>query len=85
LIQLSLLEIKGSARLKVLSLIGKACPLLTHFTIDGAFVNKKHILALILGESDTNLMDLNKPLPSWCKGGALEHLVIPGKFLSPIC
>ncbi len=85
LTQLSLLEIKGSAGLKVLSLIGKVCPSLTHLMIDGDCLFKKHVLALILGASDTNLMDLNKPLPSWCKGEAVEHLDVPEKFLSPIC
>lgn len=85
LTQLSLLELEGSARLKVLSLIGKACPALTHFTIEGTYLCKKHILVLILGECETNLLDLNKPLPSWCEGETLEHLVVEAKFLSPIC
>lgn len=89
LTHLSLLEICFEARFTALTLIGEACSSLTHFTIDGTMLQKRDVLALILGKSGVNLLDRNEfnagHSPSWCNDQLLEHLEVPPEFLSPIC
>ena len=89
LTNLSLLQTSPRVKFTVLTLIGKACPLLSHLTVCGRLLDKRDILALILGETVNNLLDFeefhNRKLPPWCEDRALEHLLVPSEYLSPIC
>lgn len=89
LTQLSLLEICSNSRFTALTLIGEACPSLSHLSIDGSVLKKRDILALILGITGVKLLDISEfnadQSPSWCNDEVLEHLAVPPEYLSPIC
>ena len=72
----------------VLGYIGKSCPSLSHLSVNGGDkMDKKVILALVLGELAFKLLDCkdSQLLPSWCEDEELEHLVIPSDLITPIC
>ena len=71
--------------LTALLTIGKSCPSLSHLNVDGYGIEKKHLLALMMGEALVDWLPPNEDEASWCTDDALEHLVIPHELLSPIC
>ncbi len=88
LTHLSLMEMHPSLDRNIaLGLIGKACPLLSHLSVNGGEMDKDDIFALILGESCYKLksgFQGNKD-PPWYEDRVVEHLVFPPEFLSPTC
>jgi len=78
LTHLSLYPMSPSVRLEVLSRLGKACPSLTHLTVNGACMHGCDIYALIFGEFPVYKFWLVA-----CK--LLKHLSIPLECIAPIC
>lgn len=83
LTHLSLYQIWWEQRFTVLSLIGKACPSVSHLSVDGAVMGKRDLLALIFGEFVNDLMGFDESL--WNRGSGLEHFVVPPEYITPIC
>jgi len=72
----------------ILNLIGEFCPSLTHLSVSGFRVGKKDILALVLGRLVDYLLPPTKslrPWSEWKEDRALQHLVVPDKYLSSLC
>lgn len=84
LTDLTMLGLKRKERYCALSLIGTSCPSLTSFAVNAAFMDKKDILAFILGEFANVLLDSEEE-PPWCEDVALQDLVIPSELRTPVC
>jgi len=88
LTHLNLFEINTHNHLCVLRLIGNSCPSLSHLSVSKTNLQKREILALVLGELVDKLLPNPNPVfkePIWYQDCALQKLVIPTKFLSPFC
>jgi len=80
----------------ILSLIGKACPSLSHLCLKkGSHTTKHDILAILLGELVTQLIGPPERFAEhpywrfktvdWAEDNALGRLIVPTEFLSPLC
>lgn len=87
LTHLCLHSICSVQRFTVLSVIGTACPSLSHLGVFAEKIDIKDILALIFGEYINNLLGYSYDYvrSSWCESESLEHLELPSKYLTPIC
>ena len=85
LTQLCLTGIYASVRSAVLTLIGKACPALTHLSVTGASMNKGDILVFMLGKFFEESVRDTKGESYWFADENLGHLIVPPEYLSPIC
>lgn len=87
LTHLLLFGLEYTPKFIVLSLIGKSCPKLNHLTVERCEMWAKLLLALIFGEFLSELADFNNESESdsWWGDDALENLVVPIEFLTPIC
>jgi len=86
LTSLCLSQLDDKLRPATLSHLGRVCPSLTHLSIIGSSnVNKKEVLALIVGGLLDELLPNSTEEPDWFKDSALDRLVVPSEFLSPLC
>lgn len=73
---------------RVLSLIGKTCPLLTRLKIvQNSIITKRDIMAIVLGELvDELLPEKETPKePTWLEYDRLTRLEVPPQLITPIC
>lgn len=92
LTSLSLYELDSSHR-SVLKFVGKSCPSLSHLSLptnpksesNNCHTTGLDVLSLIFGELIDFLLPDKNEKPAWITDGALQQLLVPLKYRTPIC
>ncbi len=69
----------------VLKYLGSCCPLLSDLYVTGFTIEKRDILAIVLGELIDDLLPNDSKEAAWSNDTVLRGLVVPPKFLSSLC
>jgi len=68
-----------------LKYLGSSCPLLSHLCVTGFTIEKRDILAIILGDLIDDLLPNDSKEAAWSDDTVIQELIVPPKFLSPLC
>lgn len=69
----------------LLSIVGKQCPVLAKLKVDGIFLEKLDIVALILNADMAAILFPKTEHYRWTNNSDLQGLRIPSQFLNPLC